>query len=80
MYLPDHFIYSLCIIQEEHPLSDCIVPYISTIVEIHDSISIIVEIYLLSINNRVCIWYNYLRSDSNKSVMFTPNAIAIISN
>ena len=80
VYLSDYFNNSLFVIQVEHPLSDYSVSYISIIVEISRLISIIMEIVPPAADIRSTMWYNYLYSDSNRSVMFTPNAIAIISS
>ena len=80
MYLSDHFIYSLCVIQEDAP------PFrLHCTICFHNCGNIGSDFHNRGNRspihqNHVRIWYNYLRSDSNKSVMFTSNAIAIISN
>ena len=81
MYLPDYFNDSLFVLQgEHHPLSE-----LHCIIYFHDCGNIEVDFHNRGNRSPCCrnpaaMWYNYLYSDSNRSVMFTPNAIAIISS
>lgn len=79
-YLSDYFDNSLFVIQgRHHPLSE-----LHCIIYFHDCGNIEVDFHNCGNRSSCCrnpaaLWYNYLYSDSNRSVMFTPNAIAIIS-
>lgn len=80
-YLSDYFDNSLFVIQgRHHPLSE-----LHCIIYFHDCGNIEVDFHNHGNRSSCCrnpaaLWYNYLYSDSNRSVMFTPNAIAIISS
>ena len=50
------------------------------IVEIVRHISMIMEIFSPAADILSGVWYNYLYSDSNRSVILTPIAMAIISS
>lgn len=81
VYLSDYFDNSLFVIQgRHHPLSE-----LHCIIYFHDCGNIEVDFHNHGNRSSCCrnpaaLWYNYLYSDSNRSVMFTPNAIAIISS
>ena len=81
LYLSDYFDNSLFVIQgRHHPLSE-----LHCIIYFHDCGNIEVDFHNHGNRSSCCrnpaaLWYNYLYSDSNRSVMFTPNAIAIISS
>lgn len=81
VYLSDYFDNSLFVIQgRHHPLSE-----LHCIIYFHDCGNIEVDFHNCGNRSSCCrnlaaLWYNYLYSDSNRSVMFTPNAIAIISS
>lgn len=81
VYLSDYFDNSLFVIQgRHHPLSE-----LHCIIYFHDCGNIEVDFHNRGNRSSCCrnpaaLWYNYLYSDSNRSVMFTPNAIAIISS
>ena len=80
MYLSNYFIDSLCVIQEETP------PFrLHCTIYFHDCGNSDSDFHNRGNLSHICqnhytIWYNYLRSDSKRSVMFTSNAIAIISS
>ena len=57
-----------------------IVTQISMIVEIVRHISMIMEIVSPATDTRRAVWYNYLYSVSNRSVILMPTAMAIISS
>ena len=80
VYLSDYFNDSLFVIQEEHPLSE-----LHCTIYFHDFGNVGIDFH--NRGNRslyhlthIKIWYNYLYSDSKRSVIFTSNAIAIISS
>lgn len=81
MYLPDYFDDSLFVVQgEHHPLSE-----LHCIINFHDFGNLEVDFHNRGNRSSRCqnpsaLWYNYLYLNSNRSVMFTPNAIAIISS
>lgn len=57
-----------------------IVTQISMIVEIVRHISMIMEIVSPATDTQRAVWYNYLYSVSNRSVILMPTAMAIISS
>ena len=81
LYLSDYFDDSLFVFQgEHHPLSEL---HCST--NFHDCGNFETDFHNRGNRSSCCrirsaMWYIYLNSDSNRSVIFTPNAIAIISS
>ena len=73
-------------IQDElvYPLEDFFTMYLSDStslpIRIVTQISMIMEIVSPATDTRRAVWYNYLYSDSNRSVILMPTAMAIISS
>ncbi len=81
MYLFNQLNDSLFVTQENTTsLPIRIVTQISMIVEIVRHISMIMEIFSPAADIQSGVCYNYLYSDSNRSVILTSSAIAIISS
>lgn len=83
MYLSDYLDDSILVLDSNHPFPIPIIPPISMIVEISQCISMIMEIFAPVTLSGSVSWYNdmyYLYSESNRSVILTSSAIAIISS